>query len=132
MGLEDAARQLARAAQQEGTSSSPRSPRWSTTPTSRSGPTARPPPSRAGRERGLTLLGLLRPWGTPGPYLRVEGQFSKQFTLSQLDLLGGAAALGLRLLGPTGSLTGEYAYSYQALDGRGYLADHRCSSRDRS
>jgi hypothetical protein len=55
----------------------------------------------------------------------VEGQFSKQFTLSQLDLLGGAAALGFRLPGPTGSLTGEYAYGYQALDGSGYLADQR-------
>jgi hypothetical protein len=55
----------------------------------------------------------------------LEGQFSKQFTLSQLDLLGGAAGLGFRLLGPTSSLTGEYAYTLQALDGRGYLADHR-------
>ncbi len=71
---------------------------------------------------GLTLLALVRPWGTSGPYLRVDVQLSKQFTLTQFDLIGGAAALGFRLLGPDGSLTGEYAYAYQALDGRGYLA----------
>ena len=70
-------------------------------------------------------MGLLRPWGTPGPYLRAELQISKQFTLSELDLLGGSAALGFRLLGATTSLTGEYAYTLQALDQRGYLADHR-------
>ena len=74
---------------------------------------------------GLTLMGLIRPWGTPGPYLRLEGQLSKQFTLTALDLVGGAAALGFRLAGSTGSLTGEYAYSYQAVDYQGYLADHR-------
>jgi len=126
MGLEDAARQLARAAQQEGhlVVSALAEVVYDTNVALRpdGAPTTLPGPDGSA---GLTLLGLLRPWGTPGPYLRVEGQFSKQFTLSQLDLLGGAAALGLRLLGPTGSLTGEYAYTYQALDGRGYLADHR-------
>jgi hypothetical protein len=70
-------------------------------------------------------MGLARPWGSTGPYARVEAQLSKQFTISELDLIGGAAALGFRLLGPTGSFVGEYAYTLQALDGRGYLADHR-------
>jgi hypothetical protein len=126
MGLEDAARQLARMAQQEGhlVLSALAELVYDTNVALRpdGAPTTLPGPDGS---VGLTLMGLLRPWGTPGPYLRVEGQFSKQFTLTQLDLLGGAAALGLRLLGPTGSLTGEYAYTYQALDGRGYLADHR-------
>ncbi len=126
MGLEDAARQLARMAQQEGhlVLSALAELVYDTNVALRpdGAPTTLPGPDGS---VGLTLMGLLRPWGTPGPYLRVEGQFSKQFTLDQLDLLGGAAALGLRLLGPTGSLIGEYAYTYQALDGRGYLADHR-------
>jgi tetratricopeptide (TPR) repeat protein len=126
VGLEDAARQLARAAQQEGrlVLSALAEVVYDTNVALRpdGAPTTLPGPDGS---VGLTLLGLLRPWGTPGPYLRVEGQFSKQFTLSQLDLIGGAAALGLRLLGPTASLTGEYAYTYQALDGRGYLADNR-------
>jgi len=45
VGLEGAARQLARISQQEGTWSSPRWPSWSTTPTWRSVPTVRPSPS---------------------------------------------------------------------------------------
>jgi len=126
LGLEDAARQLARMAQQEGhlVLSALVEVVYDTNVALRpdGAPTTLPGPDGS---VGLTVAGLLRPWGTPGPYLRVEGQFSKQFTLTQLDLLGGAAALGLRLLGPTASLTGEYAYIYQALDGRGYLADHR-------
>jgi tetratricopeptide (TPR) repeat protein len=126
VGLEDAARQLARMSQQEGhvVVSALAELVYDTNVALRpdGAPTTLPGPDGS---VGLTLQGLIRPWGTPGPYLRVEGQFSKQFTLSQLDLIGGAAALGLRLLGPTGSLTGEYAYSYQALDGSGYLADHR-------
>jgi len=126
VGLEDAARQLARMAQQEGhlVVSALAELVYDTNVALRpdAAPTTLPGPDGSA---GLTLQGLLRPWGTPGPYLRVEGQFSKQFTLSQLDLVGGAAALGFRLLGASGSLTGEYAYGYQALDGSGYLADQR-------
>jgi tetratricopeptide (TPR) repeat protein len=126
MGLEDTARQLARVAQQEGhlVFSALAELVYDTNVALRpdGAPTTLPGPDGS---VGLTLMGLLRPWGTPGPYARVEAQFSKQFTLNQLDLIGGSAALGFRLLGPTGSLTGEYAYTLQALDGRGYLADHR-------
>ena len=126
MGLEDSARQLARVAQQEGhlVFSALAELVYDTNVALRpdGAPTTLPGPDGS---VGLTLVALARPWGTPGPYARVEGQFSKQFTLSALDLIGGAAALGYRLLGPTGSLTGEYAYTLQALDGRGYLADHR-------
>ncbi|HZJ53393.1 MAG TPA: hypothetical protein VFD38_04585 [Myxococcaceae bacterium] len=126
IGLEDAARQLARMAQQEGhlVLSVATELVYDTNVALRpdGAPLTLPGPDGSA---GLTLMGLVRPWGTPGPYLRVEGQLSKQFTLDQLDLIGGAAALGFRLLGPTGSLTGEYAYSYQAVDWRGYLADHR-------
>ena len=98
LGLEDAARQLARTAQQEG----------------------HVVLSIASELVYDTNVAL-----PSGPYLRVEGQLSKQFTLDQLDLAGAAAALGFRLAGSVGSLTGEYAYSYQAVDFRGYLADHR-------
>ena len=126
VGLEDAARQLTRMAQQEGhvVLSALTEVVYDTNVALRpdGAPTTLPGPDGS---IGLTLQGLVRPWGTPGPYLRVEGQLSKQFTLSELDLLGVAAALGFRLPGPTGSLTGEYAYTYQALDGSGYLADQR-------
>lgn len=126
MGLEDAARQLARVAQQEGhlVFSALAEVVYDTNVALRpdGAPTTLPGPDGSA---GLTLMGLVRPWGSSGPYARIEAQLSKQFTLSQLDLIGGAAALGLRLLGPTGSLIGEYAYTLQALDGRGYLADHR-------
>ena len=126
MGLEDSARQLARVAQQEGhlVFSAQAEVVYDTNVALRpdGAPTTLPGPDGS---VGLTLVALARPWGTPGPYARVEGQLSKQFTISELDLIGGAAALGYRLLGPTGSLTGEYAYTLQALDGRGYLADHR-------
>jgi|GEM_PF-373368 len=127
IGLEDSARQLARMAQQEGhvVLSVATELVYDTNVALRpDGADSITVPGPDG-SFGLTLMALVRPWGTPGPYLRVEGQLSKQFTLDQLDLLGGAAALGYRLLGPGGSLTAEYAYSYQAVDWRGYLADHR-------
>ena len=72
----------------------------------------------------LNLLALVRPWGSSGPYLRAEALLSKQFTLSQFDLLGGAVALGGRLAGSASSATAEYGYSYQALGGAGFLAVH--------
>ena len=126
LGLEDAARQLARTAHQEGhlVLSVATELVYDTNVALRpdGAPLTVPGPDGSA---GLSLMALVRPWGTPGPYLRLEGQLSKQFTLDQLDLLGGAAALGFRLLGPVGSLTGEYAYSYQAVDWRGYLTDHR-------
>jgi hypothetical protein len=126
VGLEDAARQLARTAQQEGhvVLSVASELVYDTNVALRpdGAPLTVPGPDGSA---GLSMMALVRPWGTPGPYLRVEGQLSKQFTLDQLDLAGVAAALGFRLAGPVGSLTGEYAYSYQAVDWRGYLADHR-------
>jgi hypothetical protein len=126
VGLEDAARQLARTAQQEGhvVLSVASELVYDTNVALRpdGAPLTIPGPDGSA---GLSVMALVRPWGTPGPYLRVEGQLSKQFTLDQLDLIGGAAALGFRVAGPIGSLTGEYAYSYQAVDWRGYLADHR-------
>lgn len=126
IALEDAARQLARTAQQEGhiVVSVASELVYDTNVALRpdGAPVTAPGPDGSA---GLSVMALFRPWGTPGPYFRLEGQLSKQFTLDQLDLLGGAAALGFRLLGPVGSLTGEYAYSYQAVDWRGYLADHR-------
>jgi hypothetical protein len=127
VGLENAARQLTRMAQQEGhlVLSVATELVYDTNVALR--PDGADPITVPGPDGsvGLTIMGLLRPWGTPGPYLRVEGQLSKQFTLTELDLIGGAAALGYRLLGSGGSLTAEYAYSYQAVDWRGYLADHR-------
>jgi hypothetical protein len=126
VGLEDAARQLARTAQQEGriVLSVASELVYDTNVALRpdGAPLTVPGPDGSA---GLSVMALVRPWGSPGPYLRVEGQLSKQFTLDQLDLAGAAAALGFRLAGPVGSLTGEYAYSYQAVDWRGYLADHR-------
>jgi tetratricopeptide (TPR) repeat protein len=126
IGLADAARQLARTAQQEGhvVLSVASELVYDTNVALRpdGAPLTVPGPDGSA---GLSVMALVRPWGTPGPYLRVEGQLSKQFTLDQLDLAGAAAAVGFRLAGPIGSLTGEYAYSYQAVDWRGYLADHR-------
>ncbi|MGZ6097088.1 MAG: tetratricopeptide repeat protein [Myxococcaceae bacterium] len=126
MGLEDTARQLSRMAQLEGhvVLSAATEVVYDTNVALRpdGAPTTLPGPDGS---VGITLMALVRPWGTPGPYARVEGQLSKQFTLTQLDLVGGAGALGFKLLGPTASLTGEYAYGVQAVDGRAYLADQR-------
>jgi tetratricopeptide (TPR) repeat protein len=126
LGLEDAARQLSHMAQLEGhlVLSVLTEVVYDTNVALRpdGAPTTLPGPDGSA---GLAVMALVRPWGTPGPYARVEGQLSKQFTLSQLDLIGGAAALGYKLLGPTTSLTGEYAFGLQAVDGRSYLLDHR-------
>ncbi|HSP18788.1 MAG TPA: hypothetical protein VLQ79_04690, partial [Myxococcaceae bacterium] len=125
-GLEDAARQLSRMAQTEGhlVLSAAAEVLYDTNVALRpdGAPSTLPGPDGS---VGLSLMALVRPWGTPGPYARVEAQLSKQFTLSALDLIGGAGALGVKLLGPTASFTGEYAYGVQAIDGRAYLADHR-------
>lgn len=125
-GLEDAARQLSRMAQVEGhlVLSAATEVLYDTNAALRpdGAPTTLPGPDGS---VGVTLMALVRPWGTPGPYARVEGQFSKQFTLTALDLIGGAGALGFKLLGPTASFTAEYAYGVQAIDGRGYLGDQR-------
>ena len=72
----------------------------------------------------LNLLALVRPFGSSGPYARVEALLSKQFTLSQYDLLGAAAALGGRLSARTWSANAEYGYAYEALGGAGFLAVH--------
>jgi tetratricopeptide (TPR) repeat protein len=72
----------------------------------------------------LNLLALVRPFGSSGPYARAEALFSKQFTLSQFDLLGAAAALGGRMLASSWSAAAEYGYAYEALGGAGFLAVH--------
>ncbi len=82
MGLEDAARQLSRMAQLEGhlVLSALAEVVYDTNVALRpdGAPTTLPGPDGS---VGLTLMALVRPWGTPGPYARVEGQLSKQFTL---------------------------------------------------
>jgi len=125
-GLGDAARQLSRMAQTEGhlVLSAVAEVLYDTNVALRPDGAATTLPGPDGSV-GLSLMALVRPWGTPGPYARVEAQLSKQFTLTELDLVGGAGALGFKLLGPTASLTAEYAYGVQAINGRGYLADQR-------
>jgi Tfp pilus assembly protein PilF len=124
-GLEDRARELARAAQREGhlVFSALGQLVYDTNAALRPD---EPLPGLPGPDgsASLNLLALVRPLGGSGPYLRGDVQLSKQFTLSEFDLVGGGAALGWRVASETGSVFGEYGYSYEALGGSPFLAVH--------
>jgi tetratricopeptide (TPR) repeat protein len=124
-GLEDRARELARAAQREGhlVFSALGQLVYDTNAALRPDEALAGIPGPDG-SAALNLLALVRPLGASGPYLRGEVQLSKQFTLSQFDLIGGGAALGARLAGETGSVFAEYGYAYEALGGSPFLAVH--------
>jgi len=123
--LEDRARELVRAAQREGhlVVSALTQLVYDTNAALRpdGSPVGAPGPDGSA---ALNLLALVRPFGSSGPYARVEALLSKQFTLSQFDLLGAAAALGGRLMGSSWSTTAEYGYAYETLGGAGFLAVH--------
>jgi tetratricopeptide (TPR) repeat protein len=120
-----AAHELARLARSEG--------RWALTIEAASGydsnvnlapPTA--PPSREGDgQYALAATGLLRPWGSAGPYLRGQGFLNQQLRLGAFDASGGDAAAGWQLGEGRWSGVAEYDYAYRTFGGAPFLSAHR-------
>jgi tetratricopeptide (TPR) repeat protein len=73
----------------------------------------------------LSGMGLFRPSGDNGPYLRAIGRYHWQAQLGAYDYGGASGAVGWQLAGAGRRLLGEYAYDYQTLGGSGFLSAHR-------
>ena len=73
----------------------------------------------------LSAMGLFRPIGDDGPYLRAVGQYHWQAQLGSYDFGAVAGAVGWHLAGADRGLIGEYGYDYQALGGSNFLSAHR-------
>jgi hypothetical protein len=76
---------------------------------------------------GATLsgMGLFRPMGDRGLYLRAVGQYHWQAQLGSYDFGDVSGAVGWHLAGAGRGLLAEYGYDYQALGGSGFLSAHR-------
>ena len=120
-----AAQDLARLARSEG--------RWALTLEAASGwdsnvnlaPPGSQPSRQADGQYALAATGLLRPWGTDGPYLRGQGFLNQQLRLDAYDASGGDAAAGWQLRRPSWSGVAEYDYSYRTFGGSPFLSAHR-------
>ena len=84
------------------------------------------PPSRT--SDGLYALGatgLLRPWGSLGPYLRAQGLLDRQLRLDAYDVGAGDLAGGWQLQGTRWSGLAEYDFAYRTFGGSSFLSAHR-------
>jgi hypothetical protein len=84
--------------------------------------------ARAGVGDGYmaTVVGaFLRPYGIPGPYARLTGQYRKQLEVVTYDVGGAAGAVGFQLGRGRRFATAEYAYDFLSLGGSPYLSAHR-------
>jgi hypothetical protein len=88
-----------------------------------------PPGSAPAREAdglyALGAMGLVRPWGREGPYLRGQGLLNQQFRLGGFDVAGGDLAGGWQLGGDRWSALGEYDFAYRTFAGSPFLSTHR-------
>jgi hypothetical protein len=120
-----AAQELARLARSEG--------RWALTLEAASGydsnvnlaPTGAVPSRRGDGQYALAATGLLRPWGSDGPYLRGQGFLNQQARLDAYDASGGDVAGGWQLRHPSWSGVAEYDYAYRTFGGSPFLSAHR-------
>ncbi len=107
--------------------------RWALTVAAASGidtnvnlaPPGAPPAREADGVYALGATGLLRPWGSDGPYLRGQGVLNKQFRLGAYDVGGGDLAGGWQLRGSRWSGLAEYDFSYRTFGGSPFLSSHR-------
>ena len=83
------------------------------------------PQSASDGGAALSAMGLFRPMGDDGPYLRAVGQYHWQAQLGSYDFGDVAGAVGWHLAGAGRGLIGEYGYDYQALGGSNFLSAHR-------
>ncbi len=84
------------------------------------------PPTRASDGLyALGAIGLVRPWGADGPYLRAQGFLDKQYRLDAYDVSGGELAGGWQLQGTRWSGLAEYDFAYRTFGGSPFLSSHR-------
>jgi len=120
-----AAQDLARLARSEG--------RWALTLEAASGYDSNvnlaPPGSQPARQGdgqyALAATGVVRPWGSDGPYLRGQGFLNQQVRLGAYDASGGDAAAGWQLRRASWSAVAEYDYAYRTFGGSPFLSAHR-------
>ncbi len=119
------ASELARFARTEG--------RWAFTFVAASGwdsnvnlaPPGAPPARESDGLYALGATGLLRPWGSDGPYLRAQGLLNQQFRLDTFDVAGGDLAGGWQLRRDRWSGFAEYDFAYRTFGGSPFLSSHR-------
>ena len=88
-------------------------------------PPGAPPAREADGLYALGATGLVRPWGSDGPYLRGQGLLSQQFRLAAFDVAGGDLAGGWQLQGGRWSALGEYDFAYRTFGGSPFVSFHR-------
>lgn len=69
--------------------------------------------------------GILRPWGSNGPYLRGQGVIDQQVRLGAYDVAAGDLAGGWQLRRGAWSALAEYDFSYRTFGGSPFLTAHR-------
>jgi tetratricopeptide (TPR) repeat protein len=72
-----------------------------------------------------TVMGLYRPQGESGPYLRATGLYRGQVRFSDLDFGGVSGATGWQLGHADRGLLAEYDYDHRLLGGSSFLSAHR-------
>lgn len=83
-------------------------------------------PARQGDgQYALAATGILRPWGSQGPYLRGQGFLNQQLRLDAYDASGGDVAAGWQLRRAAWTAVAEYDYAYRTFDGAPFLSAHR-------
>jgi len=83
------------------------------------------PQSASDGGAALSGMGLFRPMGDEGLYLRAVGQYHWQAQLGSYDFGDVSGAVGWHLAGAGRGLLAEYGYDYQALGGSGFASAHR-------
>ncbi len=74
---------------------------------------------------GVSALGVFRPAGESGPYLRAGGLYRQQLRFTDLDYGGVSAAAGWQLGARRSGALAEYNFDYRLLAGSSFLVAHR-------
>ena len=73
----------------------------------------------------LAATGVVRPWGSGGPYLRAQGLLDRQLNLEAYDVAGGDLAGGWQVRGNRWSGLAEYDLAYRTFGGSPFLTSQR-------
>lgn len=88
-------------------------------------PPGAPPARESDGLYAFGAMGLVRPWGSEGPYLRGQGLLNQQFRLGTFNVAGGDLAGGWQLRSGSWSALGEYDFAYRTFGGSPFVTSHR-------
>lgn len=88
-------------------------------------PPGAPPAREADGLYALGATGLLRPWGSDGPYLRAQGLLHEQLRLGAFDVGAADVAGGWQLRRERWSGLAEYDFAYRTFGGSPFVSSHR-------